>query len=85
MLDEIEFDVESEGEGLQASDEEATVKVKAEKRAKQAPLHQDYVAPLSFLIDALNSDNNFNITKTRPLLDPILRPTFVLATKTFFN
>lgn len=64
VLDELEFDDESVGEGLQASDDE-TEKVKAQKRAKQSPLHQHYVAPLSFLIDAANSDNLFNITRTR--------------------
>ena len=64
MLDEIEFDDGSVGEGSQASDEEPQ-KENAQKRAKQAPLHEHYVAPLSFLIDAVNSDNFFSITRTR--------------------
>lgn len=64
-LAELESDDESAGEEeLQESDEE-TQKAKAQKRARQSPLHQHYVAPLSFLIDAVHSDKFFNVTRTR--------------------
>ncbi|KAL3910705.1 MAG: hypothetical protein SGILL_007587, partial [Bacillariaceae sp.] len=61
VLDELEDD-ESVGEG---SLDEETLKLKAQKIAKQSPLHQHYVAPLSFLVDAVNSGSSFNITSTR--------------------
>ena len=56
MLDKLEDD-ESIGEG--------PLDERPQKIAKQSPLHQQYVAPLSFLVDAVNSQNSFNITSTR--------------------
>ena len=69
MLEAIdESDDEStagEGKLQLASDDEEAEKVKAQKRAKQSPLHEHYVAPLSFLVEAANSGNSFNITGLR--------------------
>jgi hypothetical protein len=45
--------------------DDCTEEVRAQKKAKRAPLHEDYSAPLSFLQDALKaaqSDNSFNLT-----------------------
>ena len=65
-LVELVSDDESANEGEEKNDEkEETEKEKAQKRAKQSPLHEHYVAPLSFLLDAANSDHSFHITSTR--------------------
>jgi len=50
VLDELE-DNESIGKG---SLNEETFQLKAQKNAKQLLLHQHYVTPLSFFIDAAN-------------------------------
>lgn len=65
-LEELVGDDESADEVKEENDEkEETEKEKAQKRAKKSPLHEHYVAPLSFLLDAANSDHSFNITSTR--------------------
>ena len=66
VLDELEDDdCESVGEEVSVDEETETHKQKAQKIAKQSPLHQHYVAPFSFLVDAVNSGNSYNITSTR--------------------
>ena len=53
-------------EAKRKGDDCISEEAKAQKRAKQAPLHQDYSAPLSFLQDAVKaaqSDSSFNITE----------------------
>lgn len=59
VLDKLEFD---EPVGRWSLDEETP---RPQKIAKQSPLHEHFVAPLSFLVDAVNSGNSFNITSTR--------------------
>ena len=50
-------DDESADEVKDDNDEkEETETEKAQKRAKQSPLHEHYVAPLSFILDAADSD-----------------------------
>ena len=61
MLDELEDD-ESFSEW---SLDEETLKLRPEKITKRSPLHEHYVAPLSFLVDAVHSGNSFNISSAR--------------------
>lgn len=50
----------------EGDDADATAQVRAQKRARKAPLHEDYSAPLSFLVDAIKaaqSNSSFNTTE----------------------
>ena len=76
VLDKLEDD---ESVGKRSLDEE-TPKQKAQKKVRQSPLHQQYVVPFSFLVDAVNSRNSFNITSTgKPFgnnLEAYVRPCY---------
>lgn len=46
--------------------DDTTAQVRAQKKARKAPLHEDYSAPLSFLVDAVKaaqSNSSFNTTE----------------------
>lgn len=61
-LEELVIDDDDEEE--EEKDEIETSEEKARKKARDSPLHEHFVAPLSFLVDAATSDS-FNITNTR--------------------
>jgi hypothetical protein len=58
---------------------------RAQNKAKKSPLHEQYVAPLSFLVDAVQAaaqaKDNFNITKWVSPLVWSMKPTHDSATK----
>ena len=82
MLDELEYD-ESFGEW--SLDEETLKLMRPEEIAKLSPLHQHYVAPLSFLVDAVHSGNSFNITSTCAPFGNNLEAYVASATKAFLK
>jgi hypothetical protein len=64
LLDMELSDTEDE---LPTANETTDEEQRAQKKAKKSPLHEQYVAPLSFLVDAVqaaaHATDNFNITK----------------------
>lgn len=61
-LEEYEF---TPPVGRPKEEQAETDEERTRKKARESPLHEYHVAPLSFLVDALQASNGFNVTRTR--------------------